>query len=232
MVLPILVNAQKKALAIIEQSIDYHDPKGNWSRFKADLHFNSIVERNGKIDTSDRYVQLNLRRNTFHMDLEVKGEKAELFHNKKACGGLFYDKSKNQSNLLEENNLTCDRAKMYNSYYRYLLGMPMKLKDPGTVIHEEVMEKKYKSKLYDVITVTYEPEVGEYTWLFYFDKETRALDLMEFSKDGSFQNGETIELNNKVNYQEMVLPGQLKWLILPERNFLAEENIKYLDTPK
>lgn len=229
---PLSAHLQNSASSIIEQSIQYHDPKGNWSKFKANLNFNSIVERNGKVDTSDRHVHLDISKNNFYMNLDVNRDRAELFLNKKECGGQFLDKSKNQQSVLNENNLTCDRAKMYNSYYRYLLGMPMKLRDPGTIIHDDVMEIDYKGKLYDVIKVTYEPNVGTYTWLFYFDKETRALDLMEFSKDGTFQNGETIELNNKLSYQKMILPGQLKWLVLPERNFLAEENIKYLDNPK
>jgi hypothetical protein len=103
----------------------------------------------------------------------------------------------------------------------------MKLKDPGTIIENGITQKTYKDKVYDVVTVNYDPEVGTYTWLFYFDQKTAELVLMEFSKDGSFENGETIELNNKVKYQKMILPGQLVWYVLPDRPFLAEENIQY-----
>ena len=69
--------------------------------------------------------------------------------------------------------------------------------------------------------------MGTYTWLVYFDKKSAELILTEFSKDGTFQNGETIELNNKTKYQNMLLVGQLKWFVLPDRPFLAEENIIY-----
>jgi len=126
----------------------------------------------------------------------------------------------------------CERAEMYNNYFRYLLGMPMKLRDPGTVIHEDITNEEYNDREYKVVKVTYRPEVGSDTWKFYFNPENASLDLIEFSKDGTFQNGETIELNEKKRFQGMLLPGQLKWFILPDRIFLAEENIKYQELEK
>ena len=35
---------------------------------------------------------------------------------------------------------------MYQNYYTYLYGLPMKLKDAGTIIHEKVALKKFKGE--------------------------------------------------------------------------------------
>lgn len=218
--------SQSKAQLLVDKSIKFHDPKSNWNKLKADLTINSIVDRTGEIDSSSRQIYFNLDKNIFDMNVVQKGENTRLYMDSEKCFGEVVGGNFTAAQL-KEKNLTCERAKMFNSYFRYLVGLPMKLKDPGTIIHEEVAQKHYKNVEYDVVTVTYDPTVGTYTWLFYFDKNSAELVLTEFSKDGTFMNGETIELNNKVKYQKMLLPGQLMWYVLPDRPFLAEENITY-----
>ncbi|GLR16845.1 DUF6503 family protein [Portibacter lacus] len=203
-----IIHAQSSAEEIISQSIAVHDPSGNWHKLHADIEIASIVERENKVDTSYRLLQMDLKNELFKMTSFSAKDTSEVIYDGKPCDD-------------------CDRAKMFNNYFRYLLGMPMKLRDPGTIIHEEIQVLDYKGVPYQVVKVTYDPEIGSDTWLFYFHPKTSVLELVEFSKDGTFQSGETIELNNKIKYQKMLLPGQLKWLVLPDRRFLAEENIKY-----
>ena len=193
--------SQSAAIKLVDQSIEFHDPKDQWTKLHTNIEISSIVERKGVRDTSYRSLHFDLAQGKFSM--------------------------KQDSVVYEFPCEDCERASMYNSYFRYLLGMPMKLKDPGTIIHENIDIKKYRNKEYRVVTATYSPTVGSYTWLFYFEMDSPELRLTEFSKDGTFQNGETIELNDKVRFQKMLLPGQLKWFVLPDRPFLAEENIKY-----
>jgi len=201
MILATFSIAQSAAKLLVKQSIKFHDPENQWNKLFADINISSIVEREGIRDTSYRALKFDLENGRFSMRQDTV--------------------------LYEFPCEDCERATMYNSYFRYLLGMPMKLNDPGTIIHESIDIKKYKDKEYRIVTVTYDPSVGSYTWLFYFERDTPELRLIEFSKDGTFQNGETIELNNKVRFQKMLLPGQLKWFVLPDRPFLAQENIKY-----
>ena len=220
------MTSQSEAQLLVEKSIKFHDPKNNWNKLKVDLTINSIVERKGEIDSSERQIYFDLKKNIFDMTVMEDGAETKLYLDNDRCYGEVVGNELSAEELTEK-NLTCDRAKMFNSYFRYLIGLPMKLNDPGTIIHETVTQKSYKNVEYDVVTVTYDPAVGSYTWLFYFDKQNNELVLTEFSKDGTFMNGETIELNNKVKYQKMLLPGQLMWYVLPDRPFLAEENISF-----
>jgi hypothetical protein len=195
------VTGQSQAELLIAESIKFHDPKSQWHQLKAEIEIKSIVEREGKRDSSTRNLIFDLAQGKFEMRIDT----------------VVYSVPCDD----------CERAQMYNKYFRYLLGMPMKLMDKGTIVKDEVDIKNYKGNDYRVVTVTYDPAVGTYTWLFYFAMDRPELILTEFSKDGTFQNGETIELNDKVKFQKMLLPGQLKWFVLPDRPFLAEENIKY-----
>lgn len=218
---------QSEAEKLIDKSIQFHDPDGNWGKFSSLIRISSIVERDGKRTSSERRLIMDLHNENFEMEWEKEGYgTAKVYKSKKTCGGEVLGQ-KISADSLKTAGITCDRAKMYNNYFQYLLGLPMKLKDPGTIIDPEVTTKTYRGRKYKVAKVTYDPKVGKDTWLFYFDNVTAELVLCEFSKDGTFENGETIELNNKRIYDGMRLPGQLIWLVLPYREFLAEENITY-----
>ena len=65
-----------------------------------------------------------------------------------------------------------NRGSMMKDYYTYLYGLPMKLKDPGTIVDPKVTKKRFKGKRYLVLKVSYDQEVGKDTWYFYFDQST------------------------------------------------------------
>jgi hypothetical protein len=51
------------------------------------------------------------------------------------------------------------------NYYTYLYGLPMKLKDPGT-ISSVVNRKNFLGKEYLVLKVKYEESIGTDSWYF------------------------------------------------------------------
>ena len=68
----------------------------------------------------------------------------------------------------KELRLTCDRTKTMRDYYVYLYGLPMKLKDPGTIIAQKVQKKTLKGKEYLVLKVTYKEPIGGRYLVFLF----------------------------------------------------------------
>ncbi len=79
-------------------------------------------------------------------------------------------------------NINCDRAQLYKNYYSYLYGLPMKLKDPGTIIDNKVEKKVFKGKTYLVLKVSYDKTVGSDVWYFYFNPKTYAMEIYQFYK--------------------------------------------------
>lgn len=65
----------------------------------------------------------------------------------------------------------------------------MKLKDPGTIIHEQVNLDKFMGEMYLTLKVTYKKEVGEDTWYFYFNQQNYALEAYQFYHDEEKNDG-------------------------------------------
>jgi len=59
--------------------------------------------------------------------------------------------------------------------YTFLYGLPIKLKDRGTIIDRKVYNKTFKGKMYNVLKVSYNEPIGKGIWYFYFDPSTSAL---------------------------------------------------------
>ena len=75
----------------------------------------------------------------------------------------------------EKFGLTCPRLERTRNYYVYLWGMPMKLRDPGTLIGNEAKAVDFEGRPAQEVRVTYSEEVGSDVWYFYFDPEDQAL---------------------------------------------------------
>jgi hypothetical protein len=129
----------------------------------------------------------------------------------------------------KKQNLTCDRANMYKNYYSYLYGLPMKLKDPGTIIHKQVNLDKFKGEMYLVLKVTYEKEVGEDIWYFYFNPETYALELYQFFHDEEKNDGEFILLSGLETVNGIKIPKKRDWYYNKNEEYLGTDILKKKD---
>ena len=193
---------------LLEKSIAYHDPEGQWGRLRAD--FEILAERPGGSD----------RVSAIHMDqpaslFRIRVEQDDVRKTYQMHGGhcrLWY---RGESEFPEETaaseNLTCERAALLRDYYSYLYGLPMKLRDPGTVLEPEVTRTEFHGKEYLVIEVRYEPGTGSDTWRFYFDPETSALGAYQFFHDVAANDGEYILLEGEAAIGAIRVPALRKW---------------------
>lgn len=192
--------AQKMtAMAILEKSIQYHDPKGQWNNFNHEMEFVSErpngPDRKSKalIDNSKGYFQLEENGSVMSVTMEE-------------CGEVPADK-------------TCDNVKRTRNYYVYLWGLPMKLKDQGTVIDSKVMEEKFEGTDCYVLRVPYDEDI----WFFYIDKATYAMKGYMFYKDEPAKKGEVIYLEGEERVGDMRIPKSRKWLTTPDSKFLGTD---------
>lgn len=178
---------QKNASALLDRTIAYHDPNNNWLVFSDSLHIR--MEIPGQPDRLSA-IYINLPSDEFYVKA-VRDTVATVFDLKGSDCRITFNGSEDFSEeIASSNRLSCERAIMYKNYYTYLYGLPMKLKDPGTIISPEVTTQEFKGKTYDVIEVKYDPEVGSDIWYFYFDRETHAMEVYQFFKTD--ENGELI----------------------------------------
>ena len=204
---------------LLEKAIEYHDPNGNWETFSGT--FNITMKTPTK---SDRHSMIRV---------DLPNEYFNLFATQdKTSYGYILDKEKCQiyynSNIATEeektaNKLSCERAKMYQNYYTYLYGLPMKLKDAGTIIHEKVALKKFKEKNYLVLKVSYEKEVGEDTWYFYFDPSTYAMEVYQFYHEEEKNDGEFILLSGIEIVNGIKMPKKRAWYYNKGEKYLGTD---------
>lgn len=208
-----------KGNQLLEKAIQFHDPNGNWNTFKGELFLTmetpKNVDRKSKIniDLPNQYFSVLVKRDTIITEFIV---------DKENCSFSLNGKQDLSEDLKKKYILNCERAELYKNYYTYLYGLPMKLKDDGTIIHQKVEKLQFKGKDYLVLKATYNKEVGKDTWYFYFNPETFAMEVYQFFKDTK-DSGEYILLSGIETINAIKMPKVRAWYYNKDNNYLGTD---------
>ncbi len=220
LVLTPALKSQMTATELLDKSIEFHDPKNNWDKFQGTLNF--IVERPYKAN-GQRKVEINNKDQEFSFWAEYE-EGTLNYTVSKDKGFTKWNNSESvPSDIAEKYRINADRAVMYRNYYTYLYGMPMKLKDEGTIIDPKVAVTEFYGSTYHRIKVTYKPSVGKDTWYFYFNLETHALEAYQFYKDESKKDGEYILFKDLMEIDKVKMPKVRAWYYNKDEKYLATD---------
>lgn len=207
---------------ILKRSITYHDPDGKWGEQNLEWRFyESRPDNSYRI--SDMY--WSPQKNIFRLTQQVGRDQLYRAVEQGSCTSKlngFRDISEEQRT---EYRLNCERNTMYRNYYTYLWGLPMKLKDPGTIIDPEVQKKDFFGEELYEIRVTYEAEVGEDIWYFYFSPENFALRGYRFYHDEAKNDGEYILLEGEVQVDDLRIPARRTWYTHQEDRKLGTDEL-------
>jgi hypothetical protein len=193
---------------LLEKTISYHDAHNNWNSFKGNFGV-TMNTPDGKKRISD--IAINLPEEFFQVTATKDSSTITQTMSKGECELMLNGSTEISEENKKTHRLSCDRAEMYKNYYTYLYGLPMKLKDPGTIIDPKTQKKTFKGKEYLVLRVTYEKEVGGDIWYFYFDPETFAMEIYQFFRDESKPDGEYILLTGEEEISGIKMPKNRAW---------------------
>lgn len=223
--LPFFTIAQElTATQVLNKSIAYHDPGGNWATFNDTLVINMKIPNMG-----DRYSQININipENHFYIRATSDGNVTEYTVTNGECAVAFNGKKDPDLATQREFGVSCERAYMFKNYYSYLYGLPMKLKDQGTIIDPKVERVNFDGKDYQVITVSYDPKVGTDVWRFYFDPTTYAMEIYQFFKgdpEGAGKDtGEFILLTEESIIGGIKMPKNRAWYYNKQQKYLGTD---------
>ena len=208
-----------KGNQLLEKAIQFHDPNGNWNTFKGELFVTMETPKNAdrkskiNIDLPNQYFSVLAKRDTIITEFIV---------DKENCSFSLNGKQDLSADLKKKYSLNCERAELYKNYYTYLYGLPMKLKDDGTIIHQKVEKRQFKGKDYLVLKATYNKEVGKDTWYFYFNPETFAMEVYQFFKDTK-DSGEYILLSGIETINAIKMPKVRAWYYNKDNNYLGTD---------
>jgi len=208
---------------LVEKAIQYHDPSGHWAQLNTTLQLKE-TRPNGPDRSST--VHINLPEEFFQLDrmtdsvTVTRGIKDGLCF-VKVDGSASFD-----STLVEPLRLQCDRSFLYRDYYQYLYGVPMKLKDPGTIVHKQVEKVDFMGRTYLKLKVTYREDVGTDTWYFYFNPDSYAMEVYQFYHEEAKKDGEYITLEGIKEVDGIKMPKVRKWYINKDDKFLGTDSLE------
>lgn len=207
---------------LLEKAIQFHDPKGNWATFNAEFF---VTMETPKSSDRKSNIYINLPKEYFSMVAVKDTLTSEYVIDKGVCSlAINGDKAPSEEKK-KQFGLSCERAKLFKNYYTYLYGLPMKLKDEGTIIHQKVTKKKFQGNEYLVLKVTYLKEVGKDTWYFYFNPKTYAMEVYQFFKDESKNDGEYIILSGLETINHIKMPKNRAWYYNKNDGYLGTDTL-------
>lgn len=228
--LAISIHAQSiTANQLVNRTIAFHDPDGWWDRVKMDMVIEMKTPNrparlsNVVVDNINGGFEISVLSNDKLLEWMVDG--------KDSCDFKvnFVAPTVAQADSL---NLTVDRAKFLRNYYTYLYGLPMKLKDEGTRISDEVIETTFMGKPVLALRVTYDESVGKDIWYFYFNPSTYAMVGYRFYHDEAKNDGEYIVLADMVIEQGLRIPRNRSWFTNAEDKLLGIDYLKEFKVDK
>ncbi|MFY7671869.1 DUF6503 family protein [Tenacibaculum sp. MEBiC06402] len=206
---------------LLDKSIQYHDPNGNWATFNGTLKVTMTIPDKPNRDSE---IKIDLPNEYFYVKAARGKNTTEYTVDKGNCIIAFNGVKNPSEAILKEHKLSCDRANLYKNYYTYLYGLPMKLKDNGTNIHEKVEKKKFKGKEYLVLKVTYDESIGKDTWYFYFNPTTYAMEIYQFFKETK-DSGEYILLSDEEEINGIKMPKVRAWYYNKNDGYLGTDTL-------
>lgn len=207
---------------LLNRAIAFHDPNDNWKSFNGEMQIEMESPNNGTRSTT---IQIDLPSNYFKSTVKKNNHTVESELDKEECTLKLDGSTTFSAKVKDSLKISCDRANMMKNYYTYLYGLPMKLKDPGTIIDPKVQKKTFKGKEYLVLKVGYEKEVGSDTWYFYFDPKTYAMEVYQFFHDESKNDGEYILLSEMITINGIKIPKVRAWYYNKEDVYLATDKL-------
>ena len=214
--------------ALLDKAIGYHDPENKWLTFNDSLF---VTMKSPKGSHRDSKIIINLPKSYFYIKAIRDSITTEYRLRNDTCEIVLNGQNNLDEAILKTHNLSCERANMYKNYYSYLYGLPMKLKDPGTIIHDLVERKSFKGKEYLVLKVTYDQAVGNDIWYFYFNPETYAMEIYQFFKTDEKGNikkdsGEYILLTEEAEISNIKMPKDRAWYYNKDDGYLGTDSLK------
>lgn len=205
---------------LLNKSISYHDPSKSWNKFNGII---SIKMTRPNRSTRNSEIEINIPKSYYRSKVIQDENTIEQVVENNLCKITLNGKSNFSENEIKDHRLTCNYALKMRDYYTYLYGLPMKLKDPGTIIDPVIANKVFKGKEYLVLKVDYKEPVGNDRWYFYFNPKSYALEVYQFFHEESKNDGEYILLSEEKEINGIKMPKIRSWFYNDEDKFLGTD---------
>jgi uncharacterized protein DUF6503 len=200
----------RPASDLLTRSIAYHDPEGKWQQ--GAFRITDISSRPDGTIGRRTILRIDNARGRFDMETRLDGRVVTATINGDSVETVRLDgRSQFSQEEVQRYQLTPAEVLTKRNFFLYLLGLPMKLRDPGTRLDPVAKETNFQGVAVYELRVTYEEGVGKDTWYFYLDSTTCALVGHRFYHNETAGDGEYAVLSEEITGQGLRLPRVRKW---------------------
>lgn len=211
------------ATELLQKSIGYHDPKGNWNKLHQKFYFHAIEPKDSAIY---EHMYLDNRYSFFGHTSKIEGNYVE----KALADTVLYSRVNGDTSMTLDMRKKCrvmPRAiKMARNSYVFLYGLPMKLTDKGVILDPVVKRDTFNKKEYWVLKADFDKSVGKDTWFLYINPTTYAMEGYRFYHNRKPNDGEFIICEDLLKVQDMLIPRVRYWYSNSNGEFIATDIIE------
>ncbi|MFQ5702726.1 MAG: DUF6503 family protein [Gemmatimonadales bacterium] len=210
--------------ALLSRAIEYYDPAGVWG--ESTVHIKWFGTGADGSQRSD--LDLTLYPDGSKFDLRGRYAGADFEYHTDGSTWTATVNGDSSTDVETRKKMRLDREDgfYWRSYYGFLTGLPMKLRDPGTHIDPALIDTMFNGQPALALHVTYDPEIGTDSWYFFFDPETTALIGCRFNHDETKNDGEYIVLEGVVESNGLRVPRRRSWYTNKDDRFLGSDEIR------
>ena len=214
--------SQTSAKEIVKKSINFHDSESQWNNKTIKIRL-----REQRPGSDDRITSLtiNNRKGFFRLDQSREKHKIRYVIRGKKMNIRLDGQPPKDTTLIRRFRLYPERIKTIRNYYNFLNGLPMKIMDPGSKISPDFTNQVFNGISTFRVKVSYDPQVGNDIWYFYFAKKTYELVGYQFYHNEEKNDGEYIILEDAATIKKMKLPRKRNWYTNAGKEFLGSDII-------
>ena len=214
------------AEALLARSIAFHDREGVWGVGTVSLSWNGTGAEGEERVSLD--MTLYPDGSTFSMSGRYRGHEIEYATTEGEMSVAVDGSPEVAEDVAEAMRLQREGGFFWRSYFGFLVGLPMKLRDPGTIIDPDPRADEFMGRSVDAVRVTYDADVGGDTWYFYFSPDTAELVGCRFYHDEAANDGEYIVFEGEVESGGLRLPARRSWYMNADDRYLGTDEISAL----
>jgi len=210
---------------LLDRSFRYHDPDNVWDRQPIRLQWVSTRPGGERrvatvaIDNAAGRFELEMEFRGALLEMDVEGEDATV----RVDGSTDIDQE-----TRDRLRLDLEGGLYWRNYFLFLVGLPMKILDPGTGLAEAPTSARFEGREVQAIHATYETADGYPNWEFYFDPDTAGLVGARFWREARDVDGEYIVMSGVAEAGPLRIPQVRDWYMSDDGEHLGTDEVRGL----
>lgn len=208
------------ARALLERSLEHHDPGGVWGRKAIDVHWR-CTDPGGEVKFEYDVVlgpggdlSFEARRDGCEVTYSVSGN----IRTMTIVGSPTQD-----LDLREAMALDRDDGRFWRDYLGFLGGLPMNFAEPEVLLDPAVERAELDGREVLALRARFDAAVGTDVWTLYFEPEGAALVGCRFDRADPEKDGETLVFEGETEVAGLRLPRERRWLMNADGSFLGTD---------